>query len=47
MRKKITVLLDDDLNKKIRLMQGKKILKTNANVSFSDMMNEILRSDLK
>lgn len=47
MRKKITIVLDDDLNKKIRLMQAKKMLKTNANVSYSDMVNEILRQDLK
>lgn len=44
---RITIMLDDDLSKKIRQQQAKVIKDTNSSVSFSHMINEILRAGLK
>ena len=40
-------MIDDDLDKKIRVIQAKAIQSTNSSVSFSSTMNEILRKQLK
>ena len=40
-------MIDDDLDKKIRLVQAKKIKDTNKIVSFSEIINETLRKNLK
>jgi predicted transcriptional regulator len=47
MAKRVTIMLDDDLDKKIRLVQAKAIQSTNSSVSFSSVLNEILRNKLK
>jgi hypothetical protein len=47
MPKRITIMIDDDLDKKIRLIQAKKIKDTNKIVSFSEIINETLRKNLK
>ncbi|MDH3619053.1 MAG: hypothetical protein OEM89_10085 [Nitrosopumilus sp.] len=47
MGKRITIMIDDDLDKKIRVIQAKAIQSTNSSVSFSSTMNEILRKQLK
>ncbi|MGD2106332.1 MAG: hypothetical protein PVH93_01870 [Nitrosopumilaceae archaeon] len=46
MAKRITIMLDDDLEKKIRLAQSKKILAENKSVSFSYMINSLLEKQL-
>ena len=40
-------MIDDDLDKKVRLLQAKTIRSTNNSVSFSGTVNEILRKHLK
>ena len=45
--KKITVKIDKNLDKKIRLKQAKIIRKTKSGISFSQVVNEILRKGLK
>jgi hypothetical protein len=40
-------MLDDDLDKKLRLIQAKAIQSTSSSVSFSSTMNEILRKQLE
>ena len=40
-------MLDDELDKKLRQGQAKKIQETSSSVSFSDILNEILRKGLK
>ena len=45
--KRITVLMDDDLDKKLRLMQARQISKTNSSVSYSKVINQTLRAQLK
>ena len=47
MAKRITIMLEDDLNKKLHEMQAKQIKESKAAVSFSNVMNEALRKGLK
>jgi len=47
MTKRLTILLDDDLERKLRLRQAKLIQKTRKNVSFSQVINEVLDAGLK
>ena len=44
---RITIMLDDDLVKTIRLIQSKLIKKRNENVSFSRVLNDLLRAELE
>lgn len=46
MAKRITIMLDDDLNKKIRLLQSKIIQKENKSTSFSRVINYLLEERL-
>ena len=46
MSKRVTIMIDDDLDKKIRLKQAKLIQKTNQSVSFSNVINETIRKCL-
>ena len=45
--KRITIMLDDDLIKKLRAEQAKLIKKSTKSVSFSRVVNELLRKGLK
>jgi len=47
MTKRITILLDDNLEQKLRLRQAKLIQKTRKNVSFSFVINDVLDRGLK
>ncbi len=47
MPKRITVVLDDKLVKKLRNVQSMKIRKSKKSVSFSRVINEELRKSLK
>jgi len=47
MPKRITVVLDDQLVKKLRIIQSEKISKSKKSVSFSSVINEELRKSLK
>ena len=47
MAKRITIILDDDLLKKLHEIQAKQIKQTNKSVSFSRVLNETLRKRLK
>lgn len=43
MSKRITANLDDNVIKNLRILQAKKIKETSAYVSFSEIVNEVLR----
>ncbi len=45
--KRITIILDDDLLKKLHEIQAKQIKNSTKSVSFSRVLNEILRKSLK
>jgi hypothetical protein len=47
MAKRITIVLDDQLVKKLRIIQSKKISKSKKSVSFSSVINEELRKAIK
>ena len=40
-------MLDDDLDKKLRILQAKMISQTKSGLSFSKVINELLRKELK
>jgi len=47
MSKRVTILIDEDLDKKLRLRQAKKIQEEQSSCSFSRVLNETLRKALK
>ena len=47
MAKRITLVLDDDILKKLHEIQAKKIKETSSSVSLSAVLNECLASGLK
>jgi hypothetical protein len=40
-------MIDDDIDKKLRQLQSKLIVKTNESVSYSKVINQELRKSLK
>ena len=47
MSKRITIMIDENLDKKLRILQAKEITKTTKSVSYSQIMNDILRIGMK
>ncbi len=47
MAKRITIVLDDDLLKKLHEIQAKQIKTSSKSVSFSAVLNEVARKGLK
>jgi len=47
MGKRVTIMIDDDLDKKLHLIQAKAIQSTTSSVSFSQILNETLRKHIK
>jgi len=45
-KRRITITIDSDLVKKLRMIQANKIKKTKESVSLSQMIDEILRKGL-
>lgn len=44
---RITIFLDDDLVKKLRIIQARQLTNSKSSVSFSSVLNEALRKQLK
>lgn len=44
---RITIFLEDETEKKLRMLHAKKIMKTKKSVSFSKIVNETLKRNLK
>jgi len=47
MSQRVTIVIDDDINKKLHQIQAKVISKTSQSVSFSRVLNTELRKHLK
>jgi len=47
MAKRVTIMLDEDNDKKLRIMQAKLITKESKSISFSKVLNITLRKSLK
>ena len=45
--KRITIMVDDDLDKKLRLRQAKLIQQSQSSVSYSRVINDVVRKCLK
>lgn len=46
MSKRVTIMIDDDVVKKVRIAQAKRIQKENRSVSVSEIINELLIQEL-
>lgn len=44
---RVTIMIDKEIDKKLRMKQAKMIQLTTANVSYSRVLNEVLRKALK
>jgi len=47
MSKRVTIMIDEDLDKKLRLRQAKLIQQEQVSYSYSKVINEMLRKALK
>lgn len=47
MAKRVTIMIDEDLDRKLRNLQAKKIQQEQINYSFSQALNDSLRKVLK
>ena len=47
MSKRVTIMIDEDLDKKLRLRQAKRIQQEQSSYSYSKVLNETLRKVLK
>ena len=47
MSKRVTIMIDDELDKKLRLRQAKMIQQEQSSYSYSKVLNELLRKTLK
>jgi len=47
MSKRVTIMIDEDLDKKLRLRQAKLIQQEQSSYSYSKVLNEVLRKSLK
>ena len=41
--KRVTIVIDDDLDKKLRLIQAKQIQKRQRSISYSRILNAVIR----
>ena len=46
MSKRVTIMIDDELDKKIRAFQAKKIQKDSTSYSYSKAVNDIIRKGI-
>jgi len=47
MAKRITIMLDDDMDRKLRIKQADLIRKNQKSTSFSKVINDVLRGKVK
>jgi len=47
MSKRVTIMIDEDLDKKLRIRQAKLIQQEQSSYSYSRVLNETLRKSLK
>jgi len=44
--KRVTIMMGNDLDKKLRMLQAKRIQKEQKSISYSKVINDILRKSL-
>jgi predicted transcriptional regulator len=47
MSRRVSIVLDDDLVKKLKIIQSKRLIKSNESISFSRVINDELRKAVK
>jgi predicted transcriptional regulator len=47
MSKRVTILIDDEVDRKLRILQAKEIQSTSSSVSYSGTINKVLKNNLK
>ena len=47
MAKRVTIMIDNELDRKLRQIQAKLIQKENSSVSYSKVVNSMLKSSIK
>ncbi|WP_420545085.1 hypothetical protein [Nitrosopumilus sp.] len=47
MAKRVTIMIDDDLDKKLRQIQARMIQKENKSISYSHVINTMLKNQNK
>ena len=47
MSKRVTIMIDEELDRKLRQMQATRIEKENASISYSKVVNDCLRKAMK
>ncbi len=47
MSKRVTIMIDDDMDAKLRIRQGRLIEKDKKSISYSRVLNDALRKNLK
>jgi predicted transcriptional regulator len=47
MNKRVTIMIDDEVDKKLRIIQAKEIQSTSSSVSYSGTINKVLKNNLK
>ena len=47
MSKRVSIVIEDEVDKKLRMIQAKEIQKTSSAVSYSGIINKILKNNLK
>lgn len=47
MSKRVTIVIDEELDRKLRQMQAARIEKENASISYSKVVNDCLRKAMK
>lgn len=47
MSKRVTIMIDDEVDKKLRTIQAKEIQSTTRSVSYSETINKVLKNNLK
>lgn len=45
--KRVTIMIDDDNDRKLRLLQAKRIQQEQTSISYSKIINETVRKGLK
>ncbi len=47
MNRRVTIVVDEDIDKKLRLRQAKMIQQNQSSYSYSKVLNDVLRKTLK
>ena len=47
MSKRVTIMIEDEIDKKLRSIQAKEIQLTSSSISYSQTINKILKNNLK